>query len=192
VLNNGGVNLGVLSHGRRWPDRRSALWLLLRLLLWWRLLLALGLRLGWSHALHRPLKCLRLFLLDLALRLLCAWVTLARLALGALLLLLLHLHLAMLSLARDELLRVLEELLARCRVLRRAGGVLLCHVPEVHHDLAVLLPLVLGKTLQPQNVVGSHRLRGLAASRLLRLWLGLRVGHCRDLEQAPNRLRPRT
>jgi hypothetical protein len=123
------------------------LWLLLRLLLRWRWLLTLRLLLGCSDAFSRSLKPLRLLLLDHALTLLCAWIALARLAWIALLLL--HLHFAMLSLSRYELLRVLEELLARCRVLRGSGRVLLCHVPEVHHDLAVLLPLVLGQTLEP-------------------------------------------
>jgi hypothetical protein len=135
------------------------------------------------------LRCLCLLLLCAVLRL-CLfrlhrpWVWLRALAgLALVSLLLLHLVLSVLSLSSYELLGVLEELLSRGGMLRGSRRMLLCHVPEVHHDLAVLLPLILGQTLEPEDVVGSHHLRLLAASRLLGLWLGLRITHCRGLER---------
>lgn len=71
-------------------------------------------------------------------------------------------------------------------MLRSSCWVLLRHVPEVHHNLAVLLSLVLGQALKPKNVVRPHRSllwnSTLLALRL-RLRLGLRVAHCRDLER---------
>lgn len=56
------------------------------------------------------------------------------------------------------------------------------HVPEVHHDLAVFLPFIFAETLKPENVVGSHQLCCLAARRLLALLLGLGFAHCRDVQ----------
>lgn len=86
-------------------------------------------------------------------------------------------------------------LLAACRVLLHQN-------PEVLHDLAVFLFLIVGKALQFENVIGAEQMLLLLRLRLRLLlllllllaaalgWLGLRVGHGRGRCGLPSRKRP--